>query len=104
MSFYSRILALGFAAMLMGVTGCMSSTPSSTSSMAPTKAILITTGQGTTAVLVPNDSGGVTMLANGKIEKCAQCEADVATYFKTGHIDPKCPVCGATRTTLSGIN
>lgn len=92
------MLSLAFLA------GCQSSPMSTTSASAPRQAVLITTGNGTTAVYIPKTEGGTERLASAKIDRCPQCEADVASYFKTGVLAPKCNVCGATRTTLAGTN
>src|SRR3954469_18845468 len=92
-----------FAALL---AGCQSSgsAPSGASSGAPTRAVLLTTGNGTTEVLLPKEGGGATMLSSGKAESCPQCQSDVANYFQTGQLAPKCATCGATRTVLTGTN
>ena len=75
------------------------------SAAAPQKAVVLTTGNGTTTVLFPaSDGNGVSALASAKVEHCAQCEADAAKYFKSGEIAPTCSVCGAKRTGVGGIN
>lgn len=90
-------LAVGCQSAPMGESAMSKSSP-------PTKAVLVSSGQGSTILFIPQPDGSMAMLASGKMEKCAQCEADVASYFKTGKIDSKCAVCGATRAPLSGTN
>ncbi len=102
--FLSRqLLSLACASILLVAAGCSSMSGGGSSTMSsPTKAV-VTTGQGTTTVYVPAGDS-VTMLASDGAKKCPTCEADAAAYFKTGKLDPKCPVCGASRTALSGVN
>jgi hypothetical protein len=97
----SVIPAALLAALLVG---CQSSQPSAATSAAPRHAVLLTTGNGTTEVLLPQEGGGMTTLTSGKTETCPQCQADVANYFQTGQLAPKCATCGATRTVLTGTN
>ena len=94
------LLALAFAG------GCQSTgTPPSSAPAVPQKAVVLTTGNGTTTVLFPaSDGNGVSALASAKVDHCAQCDADAAKYFKSGEIAPTCAVCGAKRTGVGGIN
>lgn len=95
--------------LLIAAVGCQTggSAPAEASAPAPQKAVVITTGQGTTAVYIPStNNAGVELLAADKqaATACKQCEEDVKNYFKTGVISAKCPVCGATRVPLHAIN
>src|SRR5947209_519131 len=101
MSFLKRssaTTALGILVALALGAGCQSAAPSS-ATPPPQQAVLLTTGNGTTSVVLPRSDGGVTYLSSAKTDHCAQCESDVAAYFKGGALAPKCTVCGATRTT-----
>jgi hypothetical protein len=92
--------------LLLLAIGCQGSgaTPSA-STMSPQKAVAITTGNGTTTVLIPSSDGtGVARLAGDSTPACKQCEEDSEAYFKGGTIAAKCPVCGATRVPLHAIN
>jgi hypothetical protein len=96
-------LAVVLVAGLAFTSGCQSMGGAPAASTAPQKAVVITTGQGATVVYVPSADGkGVERLASsGDVGHCAQCEADVAKYFMTGELTPKCSVCGATRTAVT---
>lgn len=81
----------------------MSSAGSTAMPESPTRAVLVTSRQGSTVVFIPgNDPSKPMMLVTqGSSEhECARCEADIAKYFSTGELASKCPVCGATRTPL----
>lgn len=108
---YSNKRLIALCMMLCGamlMVGCHSEQPSTaTASAAPQKAVLIQTGNGFTTVYIPNPNapGGVERLASDKEgPECKQCEADIAAYFNGAPLAPKCPVCGASRTPLHGIN
>src|SRR4051812_26684714 len=103
MSAYRAALSfVGASLLALTVVGCQSSPPATVA--APQKAVLISSGQGTTTVYVPAANGGVATLASNKVEKCPDCEKDVAEYFKSGHLAATCATCGATRTVLTGTN
>ena len=88
------------ACALTFVVGCQSGGGGAAASMAPTRAVVATTGQGQTVVYLPAPDGGVERLASADMPKCAQCEADAKQYFLTGQLTPKCATCGAIRTPL----
>ena len=75
----------------------------SADSTSPGKAMLITTGNGTSYVVYPTADGkDVQMMStNGKPATCAQCKADAIKAFNGETIAPICDKCGATRTLLS---
>src|SRR3954466_5921473 len=100
MSAYRAALSIvGVFLLAVAVAGCQSTPPATAA--APQKAVLINSGQGTTTVYVPAANGGAATLASSKVEKCPDCEKDVAEYFKTGQLAAKCASCGATRTVLT---
>ncbi len=81
---------------------------SASTQMAPSKAVLVTAGQGY-VVYVPAADGTVHALTGENVHMCKQCEMDASAYFKTGHLDATCSVCGAHRSvlvppTLTGVN
>jgi len=103
---FRSLLPLVGALLLSLAVGCTTSKPAADApSMVPTKAIVITGGNGgATAVIIPGDKPGeVAVLASGDMKACAQCKADAIKYFQTGELVAKCPVCGATRTPLSSV-
>jgi hypothetical protein len=79
--------------------GCKSSMSMGSDSSAPKSAILINHG-GHEAIYTVGQGGQIIAYTDGKVEHCAQCEADVKAYYMTGQIDPVCKVCGATRTVI----
>ena len=96
------VFALSALTVATGCSGMGGSAPAA--SMGPTKAIVATTGQGSTVVYVPtSDGSGVQMLSStGGVEKCPDCEAAALKYFQTGQLERKCPRCGAIRTPVVG--
>jgi hypothetical protein len=94
------VCALMFGALTLAA-GC-SSMGSSPASSAPSKAVLITAGNGTTYVMIPTSDGkGVqTLSTTGKPETCEKCKADAIKAFNGESIAPVCDKCGATRTLL----
>jgi hypothetical protein len=106
---FTRIPKLGIPVLLlMAAIGCHGSdTTASTSMATPQKAVLITTGNGTSYVVLPTtDGNGVQRLAadGTPAPACKQCEDDALAYFKTGVISPKCPTCGASRIPVHSVN
>ena len=95
--FRSAVVAC-VACALFFVVGCQSGGAGAAAPAVPTRAIVVTTGQGQSVVYIPTADGGVERLASADMPACAQCEADAKQYFLTGQITPKCSVCGATRT------
>lgn len=100
-------LSLTLATMLLAV-GCQSGgSPAASTSTAPQRAVLITTGNGMSTVYIPSSegSGGVERLAGDKeAPVCKQCQEDAEAYFKGGPLSPTCPVCGASRSPLHATN
>jgi hypothetical protein len=94
--------------LMMAAIGCQSGGAASSTASGPPvdKAVLITTGNGTSTVYIPASNGaGVERLAADKeAPVCKQCQEDAEAYFKSGVISPKCPVCGANRVPLHAIN
>ena len=97
-----RSFSLAVAALSMVVlAGCQNSTPPAASStMAPPqKVIVVTTNSGRTSIFIPTDDPNKPMMlstAGGDV--CPECQAAAVKYFKTGVLDPKCSLTGATRT------
>ena len=105
----TRILKLCIPVLLlMAAIGCHGSNTTSPTAMAtPQKAVLITTGNGTSYVVLPTTEGsGVERLAadGTPAPSCKQCEDDALAYFRTGVISPKCPICGASRIPVHSVN
>ena len=92
--------------LLAAAAGCHGSGAASTSMATPQKAVLITTGNGTSYVVLPTtDNSGVQRLAaDAPGPVCKQCEEDSLAYFRNGVISPKCPVCGASRIPVHSVN
>ena len=96
----SRLLTSTVLIMTVVFAGCTSSTaPTTQASMDPSKKIVVSTNAGNVEVFVPTGDPDNPIIycstADGKV--CPQCKADAIKYFKTGVLEPKCSVCGATR-------
>ena len=102
---FASIQRLALGLLMLGAlalaTGC-SSMGSPAASTAPSKAVLITAGNGTTYVMIPTSDGkGVqTLSTTGKPETCEKCKEDAIKAFNGEQIAPVCDKCGATRTLL----
>jgi hypothetical protein len=79
--------------------GCKSNNMSMGSDSAPKSAILMN-HDGHQVIFTVGQGGQIIAYTDGKVEHCAQCEADVKAYYMTGHIDSVCKMCGATRTVI----
>lgn len=103
-----RIANLSLAALLLIVAcGCENTPPSATAtashvmSAGPQRAVLISGNGGSTTIYFPSeDPAKPMMLCTAGAETCPECRAAAVRYFETGVLEPKCPVCGATRTLL----
>ena len=67
--------------------------------MDPSKAVMVTVGNGGTIYYATTD-GAVHSMGTADAKMCKQCESDAMAYFKTGHIDAVCSVCGAHRAAI----
>lgn len=101
-----RRMSLGMVALLaLFVVGCQggSSGGGSSSSAMPGKAVVAMNGHGgSTTVYIPSTNGsGVQMLSSEpSATECAQCRQDASEYFKSGHLESVCSVCGAHRSAV----
>jgi hypothetical protein len=85
--------------------GCQSSGSGSSAAAdpAPTRAVIASTGNGTSTIYLPTGKGVQTLSTAGG-PTCDKCAADAAAYFQGGTLESKCPQCGAIRTTAIGHN
>jgi hypothetical protein len=105
MNFPRKMKLVASALAISLAVGCSMTNPPATQATAPSldRAVIVTGGNaGTTELLIPSSDGkGVTVLTSGGTATCKQCQEDAFTYFETGHLIPKCPQCGATRTAVA---
>ena len=94
--------ALGSLAILASLmlVGCQT-TPTSSSAGSPTKAVVASTGNGSTVIYLPSGKG-VQTLSTSPGPTWDKCAADAAAYFQGAALEPKCPQCGAIRTAALG--
>ena len=67
----------------------------------PQQAVVVSGGNSSNGMIVyfrSNDPGRPLMLSTSGAQECPYCRAAAIKYFQTGVLDPKCPMCGATRT------
>lgn len=93
---------------LLLLASCKSSSPSESTStaMVPApKSVFISTGNGGGMVVyLPSDNPDQpVMLCTSGAEICPECTKSAIKYFKTGVVDPKCPMCGATHTVATEV-
>ena len=100
MTLRSTVSALFMASALLLAVGCQSS-GGGPSASAPPHSAVVTTGNGVTTIYLPTSDGGVERLASAESPHCAQCDADIAAYFKGAALAPKCSSCGAIRTPVT---
>jgi hypothetical protein len=102
MSVYRFVASFVALVCLTFMCGCQSggSAAPAAASMDASKAVLVTAGNGGSVLYLSAGDGTVHSLTTDGAPMCNQCETDATDYFKTGHIDPVCAVCGAHRTTL----
>ena len=99
---YRTIFAFVTLLSVLTAAGCKSSNPApETSTAVPARAVIATTGNGTTTIYLPAGTG-VQTLSTASTPACADCTAAAARYFQGGALEAKCPVCGATRTAAIG--
>jgi hypothetical protein len=101
-----RSISLSVVVLAMLAAGCQSSGTAASPAMGMQyeKAVVVNNNHGGTLVYVPtaNGSGVQALTGMGTAEpECKECKADAANYFKTGHIDAVCSVCGAHRTVVA---
>jgi hypothetical protein len=111
MSIYRSVGVVVGLVCLAFVCGCIqsgSSTPTTAPTTAPAastdtspKAILVTAGNGGSVLYITSTDGTSNLMTTEGAPTCNQCATDAQEYFKTGHIDPVCAVCGAHRTVLN---
>jgi hypothetical protein len=109
MSYARSLFVITAMVGLLAVAGCKSSESSMSSAPMVDKAVVVTSGNGTTTIYIPAAGGGVEMLSTSGAKECPTCKADAEKYFLTGQLVAKCPDCGATRTavlapTITGHN
>ena len=97
-----RVFTVAVLLAITAVVGCQSTGGGAASSeAAPTKAVIASTGNGTTTIYLPSGKGVQTLSTSGA-GVCERCAADAAAYFQGAALDAKCPQCGATRTAALG--
>jgi hypothetical protein len=97
MSIRRSVATLFAVVCLTLVGGCQTSSPPAPDT---SKAVVVNTGQGTSVVYLSSTDGTVHTMSTEGAGVCKQCETDALAYFKTGHLDPVCQVCGAKRAAL----
>ena len=105
--FANRIFfAIPALAAAIFIAGCQANSGPAPSASAPaTKALVATTGNGTTTVFIPvAGTHYVSALSSSPAPACPDCEAAAVKYFETGELVAVCPTCHATRTPLAGHN
>ena len=108
MSIYRSLGIFACLACLTFIGGCASggggeptTAPTTTaSSPSVSKAVMVTTGNGGSVLYLSSTDGSLQTISTEGAPICNQCAEDAAAYFKTGHLDPICAVCGAHRTAL----
>jgi hypothetical protein len=72
----------------------------------PQQAVIVSGGNSGNATIVyfrSNDPSKPLMLSTSGAQECPYCRAAAIKYFQTGVLEPKCPMCGATRTAATSL-
>ena len=98
---------LAFVTLLVAVfaVGCQTNGPAPATAATPGRAVIASTGNGTTTIYLPAASGGgvqALSTAGAAAPACPDCAAAAAKYFQGGPLEAKCPVCGANRLAAIG--
>ena len=99
----TKLCMWGLVLMGVLVCGCKSMDTDKSASMMSHKSVVITDPHGEVAYYTLGQGGTLAVQAQPGFHQCADCEAAVMAYYKTGTIDLVCKSCGAKRMVIQDL-